>query len=103
MSIDISIRATPPNAVMSVAGILDSKTQGAFKQKSEEILAQANLSKITLDFARLQSLDASVSGMIMFFNHAAKAKNKTIAIANANPAVLSFLHKANIGKVMPIN
>jgi anti-anti-sigma factor len=103
MSIEISIRATPPNAVMSVSGVLDSKTQSVFKQKSEEVLNQSALSKITLDFSRLQSLDASVSGMIMFFNHAAKSKNKTLAIANANPTVLQFLQKANLNKVMPIN
>lgn len=102
MTVQISIQSRGAATVMQVAGVLNSATQAQFKQKAEEVLGQPGVSQLTFDFSRLQSIEPSSSGMIMFLNHTAKSKNKTLSITNPTPAVLQFLQKANIGKIVPI-
>jgi anti-anti-sigma factor len=103
MPIDVSVQANGPTATVAVKGALDSSSQATFKQQLEPVLGDSSVSEIKLDFSGLQSIESSSSGMLMFLNHSAKAKNKTVGIANANPDVLAQLHKANLGKVMTIH
>ncbi len=102
MSVTLSITANGPTAVVAVRGALTSQSQGTFKQQVEPVLSNPNFSKIRLDFAGLQSIEAASSGMLMFFSHTAKSKNKTVGVANANQGVLAVMHKANLGKVLEI-
>lgn len=102
MSVTLSIQTNGPLAVVTVRGELTSQSQGAFKQQVEPVLSNPSVNNIKLDFAGLQSIEAASSGMLMFFSHTAKAKNKTVGIANANQSVLAVMHKANLGKVLQI-
>ena len=102
MSVSLSIQANGPLAVVTVRGALTSQSQGTFKQQVEPVLGNPGVSKIKLDFAGLQSIEAASSGMLMFFSHSAKSKNKTVGVANANQSVLAVMHKANLGKVLEI-
>jgi anti-anti-sigma factor len=102
MSVSLSIQANGPMAVVMVRGALTSQSQAVFKQQVEPILGNPAVSKIKLDFSGLQSLEAASSGMLMFFSHAAKSKNKSVGIANASASVLAVMHKANLGKVLEI-
>ena len=103
MVLQISVQSRGSTAVMLLAGDLDSKTQADFKKKAEELLGNSGVSQVTLDFSKLQSIEPSSSGMIMFLSHTAKSRNKAISISNPNPGVLQFLHRANLGKIVPIN
>ena len=102
MSVSLSIQANGALAIVSVRGALTSQSQGTFKQQLEPVLANPSISKIKLDFSGLQSLEAASSGMLMFFSHAAKSKNKAVGVANSNSSVLAVMHKANLGKVLDI-
>jgi anti-anti-sigma factor len=98
---EITLNATDLAAILATRGSLDSKVSQVFKAKSEQALAMEQ-KNINIDFKSLQNLDASAAGMLMFFNYAAKAKGKAIAISNASAAVLQVLNRANLGKLLTI-
>jgi len=102
MSVNLSIQANGALAIVIVRGSLTSQSQAVFKQQIEPVLVNPSISKIKLDFAGLQSIEAASSGMLMFLSHAAKAKNKSLGVVNSNQAVLAVMQKANLGKVLDI-
>jgi anti-anti-sigma factor len=83
-------------------GVLDSMSQATLKQQIEPVLANGAISQIKLDFGGVQIMEAASAGMPMMLSHTAKAKNKALGIVNANATVLALMHKANLGKVIPI-
>jgi anti-anti-sigma factor len=103
MSINVSIQANGPQASVQLRGVLDSMSQATLKQQIEPVLANGAISQIRLDFGGVQSMEAASAGMLMMLSHTAKAKQKTIAVTNANPNVLATMHKANLGKVLSIS
>ncbi|NKC33763.1 STAS domain-containing protein [Falsiroseomonas selenitidurans] len=102
MSINVSIQAQGAQASVTLRGVLDSMSQATLKQQLEPVLANAGVTQIRLDFSGVQSMEAASAGMLMMLTHTAKSRNKTVGIVNANPAVLSLMHKANLGKVIQI-
>lgn len=102
MSINISVQANGQNASVVLRGALDSMTQSVLKQQMEAVLTNGTITTIKLDFGGVQSMEAASAGMLMMLSHTAKSKNKALGIINANAAVLSMMHKANLGKVISI-
>ncbi|SFK70931.1 MULTISPECIES: STAS domain-containing protein [Falsiroseomonas] len=102
MSINVSVQASGSQASVTLRGVLDSMSQATLKQQLEPVLANGAVTQIRLDFAGVQSMEAASAGMLMMLSHTAKSKNKSVGIVNANPAVLSLMHKANLGKVLQI-
>jgi anti-anti-sigma factor len=102
MSISVSVQSNGPQASVILRGVLDSMSQAALKQQLEPVLSNGAISQIRLDFGGVQSMEAASAGMLMMLSHSAKSKNKAIGICNANATVLSLMHKANLGKVIPI-
>jgi len=102
MSITVSIQASGPQASVLLRGTLDSMSQATLKQQLEPVLANGAISQVRLDFSGVQSMEAASAGMLMMLSHTAKARSKTLGIVNANAAVLALMHKANLGKVIPI-
>lgn len=102
MSISVSVQASGPQASVMLRGVLDSMSQAALKQQLEPVLSNAAISQIRLDFGGVQSMEAASAGMLMMLSHTAKSRNKAIGICNANAGVLALMHKANLGKVIPI-
>jgi len=102
MSITVSVQSSGPQASVMLRGVLDSMSQATLKQQLEPVLANGAVSQIRLDFAGVQSMEAASAGMLMMLSHTAKSRNKTLGICNATPPVLALMHKANLGKVIPI-
>ena len=98
---EVTLTASELASILATRGTLDSKVSQIFKEKSEAALAM-KASQVTIDFKNLASLDSSATGMLMFFNYAAKTKGKQIAISNAAPGVLQVLNRANLGKLVTI-
>jgi anti-anti-sigma factor len=103
MTLNVSFRAAPPIAIAMLQGVLNSTSQQALKQQLEPVLGNGQFNTIQLDFASVQSIEPASSGMLMMLSHTAKAKNKVIAVLNANASVLATMHKANLGKVLKIS
>jgi anti-anti-sigma factor len=102
MAINVSVQASGSQASVHLRGVLDSMSQAVLKQQLEPVLSNGSVSQIRLDFGGVQSMEAASAGMLMMLSHTAKARNKAIGIVNANAAVLALMHKANLGKVIPI-
>lgn len=102
MSITVSVQSSGPQASVMLRGVLDSMSQATLKQQLEPVLANGAVSQIRLDFGGVQSMEAASAGMLMMLSHTAKARNKTLGICNCTPPVLALMHKANLGKVIPI-
>lgn len=102
MSINISVQASGAQASVILRGALDSMSQATLKQHLEPVLANGAISQIRLDFSGVQSMETASAGMLMMLSHTAKARSKSLGICNANPTVLALMHKANLGKVIPI-
>jgi len=102
MSITVSVQASGQQASVLLRGVLDSMSQSMLKQQIEPVLANSAVTQIRLDFGGVQSMEAASAGMLMMLSHTAKSRNKALGIVNANPTVLAMMHKANLGKVIPI-
>ena len=102
MSLNVTFKSAPPVAVAVLQGVLNSTTQQTLKQQIDPLLGNGQFSTIQLDFGSVQSIEPASSGMLMMLSHTARAKSKTIRVANANPSVLATMHKANLGKVLQI-
>lgn len=102
MSITVSVQSSGPQASVMLRGVLDSMSQATLKQQLEPVLANGAVNAIRLDFGGVQSMEAASAGMLMMLSHTAKSRNKTLGICNVPAPVLALMHKANLGKVIPI-
>jgi anti-anti-sigma factor len=74
-----------------------------FTEQYQNILEQAGITKIALDFSRVNYLDSSALGMMVLFQKKAKSKNINVRISGAKESAREILTIANFDRLFEIS
>ncbi|MEE1744078.1 ATP-binding protein [Streptomyces sp. JV184] len=83
-------------------GPFDFNLHRDFKQTSQELLDNAEVKVIQIDFDQVPHLDSSALGMLLLLHNGAAGQNKSVELINCNEAVMGILEAAKLTKTFTI-
>lgn len=102
----MTVRLTHDNdkAILHIQGRFDFNVHSAFRQCSEEALADAGTREIVVNLNRVNYLDSSALGMLLLLREkAAAAARPAVVITGARGMVQQVLEVANFGRMFRID
>jgi anti-anti-sigma factor len=74
-----------------------------FTDHQEKILADANVTEITLEFSRVAYLDSSALGMMVLLQKKARSQNVSVRITGPKDSTKEILQIANFDQLFDIS
>jgi len=90
-------------AVIKLSGRFDFNTHRDFRSAYENVVADAAVREIQVDFTGVDYLDSSALGMLLMLRDKASGTGKEVGLANVRGNVKQVLDIANFGKLFKLS
>lgn len=97
-----SITKESGTAEVRLSGRFDFNAHRDFRNAYEPLMAESDISAVTIDMGGVEYLDSSALGMLLMLRDKAGAANKALTLANVRGPVKQVLEIANFGKLFRI-
>lgn len=85
-----------------LSGQFDFSAHRDFRQACDDVLANAAVREVLVDFHRVDYLDSSALGMLLLLKEKASGAGKSLALVNCRDTVRQVLEIACFGKIFTI-
>ena len=85
-----------------LSGQFDFSAHRDFRSACDEVLANASVREVLVDFQQVDYLDSSALGMLLLLKEKAAASGKELALVNCRDTVRQVLEIACFGKIFTI-
>lgn len=99
--LEATVVSSSGEAKVALSGWMDVNTSGKLRMTMLKLL-QENWSSVVLDCERLEYIDSSGIGQLLFWRGKLQEQNRSIVIANAGGGVLQIFKMAGLNKVFEI-
>lgn len=89
--------------IIYLIGQFDFNAHKAFRQASQELLDNGDISEIQVDFEQVPYLDSSALGMLLLLKERAASAGKALALVNCKETVRQVLEIACFNKLFNIS
>ena len=89
-------------AEVRLSGRFDFNAHRDFRNAYEPLMAESDISAVTIDMGGVEYLDSSALGMLLMLRDKAGAANKALTLTNVRGPVKQVLEIANFGKLFRI-
>jgi anti-anti-sigma factor len=100
MTVTVQIQGGEGRIVLT--GHFDFSTHREFRQACDDLLAEATVRDLLVDFQQVDYLDSSALGMLLLLKEKAVAHGKSLALVNCHDTVRQVLEIACFGKIFTI-
>lgn len=90
-------------AIIKLTGRFDFNTHREFRSAYENVVSDAQVHDIEVDFGSVDYLDSSALGMLLMLRDKASGTGKEVGLANVRGNVKQVLDIANFGKLFKIS
>lgn len=90
-------------ATIKLSGRFDFNTHRDFRSAYENVVTDASVREVQVDFAGVDYLDSSALGMLLMLRDKANGAGKEVALSNVQGNVKQVLDIANFGKLFKIS
>ncbi len=97
-----SITKESGTAEVRLSGRFDFNAHRDFRNAYEPLMAESDISAVTIDMGGVEYLDSSALGMLLMLRDKAGAANKALTLTNVRGPVKQVLEIANFGKLFRI-
>ncbi len=99
----IQTSKTDERATLRLSGRFQFDSHRDFRGAYDQVIADAGVKIIVLDFADVDYLDSSALGMLLLLREKAGAAGKDVELANTRGAVRQVLDVANFARLFRIS
>lgn len=90
-------------AIIKLSGRFDFNTHREFRSAYENVVTDAEVREVEVDFSGVDYLDSSALGMLLMLRDKASGTGKEVGFANVSGNVKQVLDIANFGKLFKIS
>ncbi|MDO8958907.1 MAG: STAS domain-containing protein [Rhodocyclaceae bacterium] len=99
----IAIHITGDRAVLQLKDRFDWSSQNEFRDAVDTVLNDFGTNEIQVDLGGVNYIDSTALGLLLVLRDEARARNKSVSLANCRGSVKAVLDIAKFDRIFPLS